>query len=295
VPPTYRSGQSDRPGNRRSSISIAVVLPSFGPDASPESIASVARTAEELDFYGLGVADHVLVPYGEPVRYERIFEVLTTLAYAAALTHRIRLISAILVLPMRNPFIVAKQAATIDVMSGGRLTLGVAAGWNRAEFENVGAEFAGRGGRLDEQIQLIRHLFSGSREPFRGAFYRYTGGAFEPLPIQGARLPILIGGSSDAALRRVASLGDSWQSDATDVDDFKERLALLRSYPGGRAVDVGARIRLGSTESEMREACREWIRAGARHLMLNFGSVKGYEDRMRLFTETVRPQILNAT
>src|SRR5262249_28311921 len=106
-------------------VTFNVVLPNFGYGSGRESIVKVATAAEELGYAGVGPADHVLVPHGEPERYERVFEAFTTLAYIAALTERIKLIPSIIVLPMRNPFLVAKVAATLDVLSGGRLILGL--------------------------------------------------------------------------------------------------------------------------------------------------------------------------
>src|ERR671924_861080 len=141
---------------------IHLAIPNYGRGSNPESILDVALEAEELGFDGIGTTDHLLVPKGEPERYERIFETLTVLAYLAARTRRVKLITTVLVVLMRNPFVAAKQAATIDQLSGGRLVLGMGSGWNEREFANVHADFRRRGRRLDEVIRLYRHLFSGS-------------------------------------------------------------------------------------------------------------------------------------
>jgi alkanesulfonate monooxygenase SsuD/methylene tetrahydromethanopterin reductase-like flavin-dependent oxidoreductase (luciferase family) len=120
--------------------------------------------------------------------YGRVFEPLVALAYVASQTRRIKLGTSVIVLPMRNPFVVAKQVATLDALSGGRVILGLAVGWSTEEFANVHAEFHGRGARLEESIRLFRHLWSGSRAGFEGPFYAYAGGVFDPVPSQGANL-----------------------------------------------------------------------------------------------------------
>src|SRR2546422_6381257 len=135
-------------------MQLHVAIPNFGRGSTPEAIAEIAEEAEELGFDGIGTTDHILVPKGHPERYERIFEALAVLAYLAARTRRVKLITTVVVLPMRNPFVVAKQAVTIDQLSGGRLVLGLGAGWNEREFANVHADFHDRGRRVDEALRL---------------------------------------------------------------------------------------------------------------------------------------------
>jgi probable F420-dependent oxidoreductase len=268
-----------------------VAIPNFGPGSAPEAIAEIAQEAEELGFDGIGTTDHLLVPRGQPERYERIFEALAVLAYLAARTDRVLLVTSVIVLPMRNPFVVAKQAATIDQLSGGRLVLGLGGGWNEQEFANVHADFRRRGRRLDEAIRLFRHLFSGSREPFRGDFYSYEDGVFDPLPVRREALPILLGGNSDAAVRRAARAADGWESTGIGPEAWRERLQLLRSEAAGRNVEAGARINLAGGAEEMLAEVRRWQEAGADHLMLGLGFTGGFLDRMRLFAREVMPAL----
>jgi probable F420-dependent oxidoreductase len=251
-------------------VEYHVTLPNAHPRGTVQSVVEVAEAAEELGFAGVWTTDHLLMPAG--ARYSRVLEPLVTLAFVAAKTSRVRLGTSVIVLPMRNPFVVAKQAATVDLVSGGRLTLGLGAGWSEPEFKNVGADFKTRGRRLDESIRLFRHLFSGSREPFRGEFYGYDDGVFDPLPAQGEHLPVLIGGNSEAALRRATRQGDLWQSTGLGPDDFRARAARLRRDLDGRTLELGARITLEGGLDEMRTQLEAWEGSGADHLLLSFAS-----------------------
>jgi probable F420-dependent oxidoreductase len=272
-------------------MQLHVAIPNFGQGATPEAMVEIAQDAEELGFDGIGITDHVLVPKGQPERYERIFEALVVLGYLAARTQRVQLITSVIVLLMRNPFVVAKQAATIDQLSGGRLVLGLGVGWNEQEFANVHAEFRNRGRRFDEALRLFRHLFSGSPEPFEGAFYGYQDGVFDPLPVRREKLPILLGGNSDAAVKRSARAADIWESTGIDPAAWHERVQLLRSKAAGREVEAGARIGLTGSTQEMLATVRAWDQAGADHLMIGFGFTAGFADRMRLFAREVMPAL----
>lgn len=272
-------------------MELHLAIPNYGRGSSSESILEIALEAEELGFDGIGTTDHLLVPKGQPERYERIFEAMTVLAYVAARTRRVKLITTVIVVLMRNPFALAKQAATIDQLSGGRLVLGLGAGWNEAEFANVHADFSRRGRRLSEVIRLYRHLFSGSREPFEGEFYSYQDGVFDPLPVRGAELPILLGGNSDAAVKRAARLADAWESTGLDIDAWRERASLARSESVNRQLDVGARINLSGGPKEMLAELTRWQAAGADHLMLALGFSEGFAERMRLLAREVLPAL----
>jgi probable F420-dependent oxidoreductase len=263
-----------------------VTLANAVPGARLEDLVEVAVAAEELGFAGIWTTDHLLMPAGD--RYSAVIEPLVVLAYLAARTTRVRLGTSVIVLPMRNPFVVAKQAASIDLLSSGRLTLGLGAGWSEPEFRNVGADFHTRGRRLDESIRLFRHLFSGSKEPFQGDFYGYEDGVFEPLPVQRERLPIMIGGNSEAALKRALRYGDVWQSTALGPDQFRPKAERLRREVEGRSLELGARVTLRGGLEEMREQIRAWEGSGADHLLLGFSGPPGeYVDYMRQLSAEV--------
>jgi probable F420-dependent oxidoreductase len=269
-------------------MKIHLVLPNFGPGCTASSIGEIAVAGERLGFDAIATTDHVLVPKGEPERYERIFESLTVLGYLSAITSHVGLMTSVIVPLMRNPFVVAKQAATVDQLSGGRLTLGLGVGWVEQEFANVHADFRRRGARFDELLRLYRHLFSGSREPFEGEFYGFEDGVFDPLPVHREHLPILLGGTSDAAVRRAARTADIWQATQIGPAEWQGRVALLRSQAGGRPVEVGARIVLTGDPVATSDELRVWQDAGADHVLVTLGFTEGFLGRMEEFAELMQ-------
>lgn len=264
---------------------LDVVLPSESADLPPGALVAAARAAEGLGYGRVLLPDHLLPP-GEyrPDAYGGVYEPLTTLAHLAAHTERVGLSMSVLVLPLREPVLVAKQAATVDRLSGGRLTLGIGVGWDRAEYAAVGADFATRGARADEALRLLRHLFEGDG-PFHGRFTSFDQGVFAPRP--GRRVPILVGGMSDAALRRAAALGDEWQAVTPDADEFARKVARLREF-GDRDVVVGTRVAWTGGDSELRvvvEQVRALREAGAQRVAVWFGHPDGFTDRMARFLD----------
>jgi probable F420-dependent oxidoreductase len=205
-------------------MQFSVLLPQFGPLArgpdTAERIRKVAVLADRLGYHVLFTAEHIIFPatittpypYGGRFPFpvdDPIIDVVATLAFAAGITTRVRLSSSVLVLPYRNPVVLAKELASIDVLSGGRLLLGVAAGWLKEEFDMIGVPFAERGRRTDEAIAVLRALWTEPRVTFHGRFTQLDDAMFFPKPVQQPP-PIWIGGGSPAALRRVARLGDGW-------------------------------------------------------------------------------------
>jgi probable F420-dependent oxidoreductase len=257
-------------------------LGNFGVNAEPTAMGESARAADELGFRALWGADHLLPP-PQATQFGRVFEPLISLAYVASITSRIRLGTSVIVLPMRNPFVVAKQVATLDALSGGRVILGIGVGWSVEEFANVHADFRTRGARMEESIRLFRHLWSGSTAAFSGRFYAYDGGLFDPLPAQGAGLPLMIGGRSDAALQRVARHAAIWQTTSVPVGEFPTYAARIRGYPGGERVEVGAVLAFNGDLPAAHTAIDEWTAAGAQHLSVNFGPADGRLERMKAF------------
>src|SRR5262245_19005674 len=232
-------------------------LGNFGAHADAAAIGETARAADELGFRALWSADHVLPPPSQQ-QFGRVFEPLVSLGYVASITRRIRLGTSVIVLPMRNPFVVAKQVATLDALSNGRVILGIGVGWSTDEFGNVHATFHDRGARLEESIRLFRHLWSGTTEPFEGRFYGYPGGLFDPVPAQGQDLALLIGGRSDVVLKRVARHARFWQTTSIPVAEFPSYVARIRAEPGGDQVEVGAVHAYTEDHGELRAAIERW-------------------------------------
>ena len=273
-------------------MDIHVALPNGHRGVTLGQLSQITEVAEELGFNGVWPLDHVLVGPDLKDVYSWVIEPMTLLGYLAARTSRIRLGTSVIVLGMRNPFVVAKQAATLDLLSSGRFTLGLGAGYSEPEFRNVGASVVWheRGKRLDEAIRLFRHLWSGKEAPFDGQFYKYEEGYFGPPPPQGERLPILIGGNSDAALKRAATLGDIWQSTRLKPDEFALKAEQLRGYANGRRVELGARTSLIGEPDTILARVRAFREAGAQHVCAYFGStVEDFVPGMRTFAREVMP------
>jgi probable F420-dependent oxidoreductase len=212
-------------------MDYGLCLPNFPDGASREGMEAAAATAERLGWSTVWTTDHVLVANEDASEYGRIFEAVLSLAWIGARYERVRLGTSVIVVPQRNAVLLAKELATLDVLSGGRVIAGVGGGWSSPEFRNLGLadRFAVRGAYLDETIRLWRHLWSGSTEPFAGRFHIIDDYVFDPLPVQGADLPIVVGGRADAALRRAGRLGDWYQSSATSAARYAERVPVIRA------------------------------------------------------------------
>jgi len=209
-----------------------IALPNFTDVATPQAIEAAAAVAERLGWDAVWTTDHVLVDRSEDAADYRInYDAIETLAWVGARHPSVRLGTSVLVVPQRNAVILAKELATLDALSGGRVVAGVGVGWNAREFANLAAEerFAVRGAYLSETIALWRHLWSGSTEPFKGRFHAFDDFTFGPLPPQGASLPIWIGARTDAALRRVGRLADGYHSSATSPEAYARRLPVIRA------------------------------------------------------------------
>jgi probable F420-dependent oxidoreductase len=276
-------------------VEVFAVLPTYGPASSGPTIFECARAAEELRFDGVATTDHILVPpgpAGQPDQFERVFDVLTTLSSIATVTSRVKLVTSIVVLPMRDPFLVAKQVATIDQFSAGRVVLGLAVGYNEQEFRNVGAEFAHRGQRFEESLHLLRHLFAGSADPFEGDFYGYQNGSFDPRPYENRILPVMLGGNSDRALQRAAKFADMWQCNPfLSPQDFPSRRDRLQDYAHGRGVRPGARMYVSGSSRDMLSACCAYRDAGAEHLTIEFFPPGDPLGQLRAFGRDVLPAL----
>jgi probable F420-dependent oxidoreductase len=183
-------------------------LPNYSGLGDRESMIAIAEKAEELGYSSLWPSDHILIPASLPEPFGNLLETFTTLSYLAARTQTIGLGTGILVLPQRDPLLVAKQAATVHHLSGGRLTLGVGVGWIAQEYSYLRTDFGDRGRLADEYIAAIRVLFESDRPVFHGEHINFSDALFSPRPR--VPIPIVVGGSSRAALRRAATLGDGW-------------------------------------------------------------------------------------
>ena len=213
-------------------MKLSVEFPSVSYREGPAAVAGLARAIERIGYDHIDVFDHVVMgvpiegrPRGPYNAAMPILEALMALSYIAAVTSRVTLGTEVLVLPQRQPTLVAKQLSTLDTLSGGRVRLGIGVGWQESEYEALGENFRTRGARMDEAIRLLRAYWTDAEVSFQSAHYPTVAMAMEPKPPQGGRLPIWIGGSSEAAYRRVGRLGEGWLASRV-TDAASARLAI---------------------------------------------------------------------
>src|SRR5580693_4314717 len=208
-----------------------VVFPQIEFGSDPQAIKDYAQTAEGLGYDYLLVYDHILSAHPErerkltgPYTNQHPFhEPMVLFGFLAGVTKRLQLTTGILILPQRQTALVAKQAAEIDVLSGGRLRLGIGLGWNHVEYEALGEDFRTRGRRVEEQVEVLRKLWTQPLVNFRGANHVIDNAGLNPMPIQ-RPIPIWFGGSAEPAIKRAAKLADGWMPAGRKPDDAVKRL-----------------------------------------------------------------------
>jgi probable F420-dependent oxidoreductase len=259
---------------------IGVAFPTTEIGTDPAAIRDFAQAAEELGYDHITIIDHVLQagkPAGDDWRayYSRdnmFHEPFVTLGFLAAVTERIGLATAILILPQRPAVLVAKQAAELDVLCRGRLRLGVGLGWNELEFDALGQNFKNRGRRMVEQVALMRRLWTEELVTFEGEWHRIADSGINPLPVQ-RPIPVWVGAFAAPAIRRAAAVADGWfvnprldpdDTAARSIEIFREAAAAAGRDPAGLGLD--ATIHLGNRGSQEWGALVEgWKRLGVSH------------------------------
>ncbi len=218
-------------------MKVGIAFANIGPFGSAEGAAAVGRAAEAAGIDSLWTVEHVVYPdeYGSTYPYDDsgrmamapdtdLTDPLTWLTWVGAHTSTLRLATGILILPERNPVVLAKQLGTMDALTGGRIDLGIGVGWLREEFDALGIPWERRGARTDEYVAAMRTLWSGNSVSFDGDFVSFSGVSSNPKPVNGS-VPIVIGGHSDAAARRAGRLGDGFWPGKGDLD---HRLDVMR-------------------------------------------------------------------
>ncbi len=274
-------------------MDFGLVLPTLHAGASAEGIEAAAEAAERVGWSTVWTTDHVLVERASAAEYGRIFEAILTLAHIGARHPRLKLGTSVIVVPQRQAVVLAKELATLDALTRGRVIAGVGIGWNAIEFANLGASdrFHQRGAYLDETVRLWRHLWGGVTTPFRGRFHDLEDFVFEPLPAHGADLPIWFGGRAPAALQRAGRLGDGYHSTSTPPADYARRIPVLRgaaTAAGRPMLTLSARVHvvpdgapaapdddyaLRGTPDQIRAGIADWESIGVTDLALYFESV----------------------
>jgi len=262
-------------------VQIGVTFPQSEIGADPKAIRDYAQAAADLGYEHILAYDHVLG--ADPSNREgwrgythdtMFHEPLTLFGYLAAITRRLELVTGVIVLPQRQTALVAKQAAEVDVLSRGRLRLGVGIGWNTVEYEALGEDFSTRGARIEEQIEVMRLLWTQEVVSYKGNYHRIDEAGINPLPVQ-RPIPVWMGARADVGLRRTARVADGWFPLGPPDDRMREALKRLRSYveEAGRdpeSVEIEARLDVGrvSPEEWVRQT-EAWRSLGATHISVN--------------------------
>jgi probable F420-dependent oxidoreductase len=294
-------------------MKLGAIFPQTECGADIQAIGQFVRAVEELGFDHLFVADHVLGadprvhahPSLATYSHEApVHEALTLMAYLAAITSRLTLATGILILPQRQTALVAKQAAQIDVLSGGRLRLGIGVGWNAVEFEALNETFENRGRRSAEQVAVLRALWTEPLVTFRGEFHRISHAGLNPMPIQ-RPIPIWFGVGSrdhpvppDAALRRIARLADGWSPNFAPDAQGRALVGRVHDYAreAGRdpsRLPLEGRIRLAGQDADgWTKQVEAWKALGATHLIAEPRGAKlhfpdGHLEALRRFKATM--------
>jgi probable F420-dependent oxidoreductase len=304
-------------------VEIGISVPQLDPAAPPQAMLRFCRDAEAAGFDGLWFSEHVVVPREMNSKYTLTrkptviasdslrdvmgvnLELLTTLAAAAAVTSRIRLGTSVAVLPLRNPVVNARQLATIDLLSGGRVAYGVGAGWLREEAEALGMPWDRRGARMEEHIALLRALWYSDEQwtSFAGEFSSFPD--IDPSPRPAGVIPILIGGHSDRAIERAARIGDGWIGASMSPERLTAALQQLETACRGhhRAFEqlflvCGTRLTFGPGEDSRQIVDRlgAYASTGIHHATVSLGTrdPSRFPDELCRWSEEVLPHLARA-
>ena len=223
-------------------MKFGIIFANAGPFGEPDVTAGLAQLAEEHGFESLWTVEHTVVPAGYASKYPydesgkmpggdevSITDPLIWMTWVAAVTTRLRVATGILILPQRNPVTLAKELATLDVLSGGRVDLGIGVGWLREEFEALGVPFESRGARTDEYVAAMRALWNDDPATFKGEFVAFERCHSNPKPVQPGGIPIVIGGHSQAAARRAGRLGNGFFPGRYRDEELRPLLETMRA------------------------------------------------------------------
>ena len=287
-------------------MQLGAIFPQTEIGADPAAVKDFAQAAEALGYEHLLVFDHVLgadaskrAEWNRPYSSRDLFhEPFVLFGYLAAVTERIEMCTGIIILPQRQTALVAKQTAEVDVLTGGRLRLGIGVGWNEVEYEALGETWQNRGRRSAEQIEVLRLLWTQEVVNYEGRYHRITHAGINPLPVQ-RPIPVWFGGGAPQVVRRIARLGDGWfpqfQPDGAGQERIAEMRALAQGY-GRNPADIGIEGRVALMDSsnpdDWNRLAAAWDEAGATHLSINTmrAGLQGPDqhiDAIRRFKEAV--------
>jgi len=307
-------------------------IPTRGSLGTLDTVRRLGQAADEYQYDSIWITDHIVIPKATKSKYpyspdgsldleaaQHYLDALTVMSYLAGVTERVALGSSVLILPYRNPMLVAKMVATLDVLSRGRVILGVGVGWMREEFQALNlTTFEERGAATDEYIHILRELWTKEWPSYKGRFYSFDEIRFYPKPVQRPHPPIWIGGHTKAAIRRAARLGDGWhpiglrppaglspdeyakaaadlrsQAEAADRDPRKITLSFRAPIKFTDSAASAARTPFIGSRDQIVEDIRAYQRLGVSHLIFDFAgsSVDAIVEQLHRFAEEVRPAV----
>ena len=262
-------------------MQLGVVFPQTEIGSDPGAVRDYAQAAEALGYEHLLVFDHVLgadaskrEEWNRPYSHVDTFhEPFVLFGYLAGITEKLQMTTGILILPQRQAALVAKQAAAVDVLTGGRLRLGIGVGWNDVEYEALGESFRNRGRRCEEQIELMRALWTQNIVNFEGRYHKVTHAGINPLPVQ-QPIPVWFGGGADQVVERIGRLGDGWFPQFQPDSAGQERIGQMRELAtkAGRNPDnigIEGRLNYADGADAWNRAAEAWAECGATHLSIN--------------------------
>ena len=289
-------------------MKFGIAVPNFGAYAKREQILEISVLAEELRYDSLWVSDHIIIPGSHEGFGDTFLDPLVTLTYIAANTDRIELGTSVLILPYRNPLVLAKMVSTLDTLSQGRVILGIGAGWLEDEFEALGVNFKERGKVTDEYIEIMKELWTSENPEYSGDYIEFSNIKFLPKPYRKPYPPIWVGGESTGAMKRAVKYGDGWHPVGLTPGAFREKaeylnsllpaekrdgfsLTLRRNIEINEGRELSADDTLRGGREKITKGIREYRDAGVIHLILYIlaGDYKGILNTLRVFAEEIRP------
>jgi probable F420-dependent oxidoreductase len=290
-------------------MKFGIAVPNFGAFATREQITEIAVLSEELLYDSLWVSDHVIIPASHKVFGDTFLDPLVTLAHIAGSTNKIELGTSVIILPYRNPLVLAKMVSTLDTLSRGRVILGIGAGWLEEEFKALGVPFGERGKITDEYIEIMRELWTSDDPEYSGEYARFSDIKFLPKPERKPHPPVWVGGESRKAMERAARYGDGWHPFGLTPGAFREKAEYLKTLLPPekkegfvmslrRNIEINDKREFGAEETlrggmeKIAGGIKEYGEAGVDHLILYIlgRNFKAILRTLRVFAEEIRPE-----
>lgn len=289
-------------------MKFGYVLPNYGDKISGDELLEISSVCEEVGFDSVWATDHIIVPTELRVPYGQLIEPLTLLSFIGSRCQKVKLGTSCVVLPQRNPVLFAKQSAALDVLSKGRVILGLGAGWAEKEFGFLNADFRRRGRVMDECIALMRVLWEDDVVNFEGRFFRVSDALFLPKPVRGG-IPVWIGGNGPTSIERVLKLGDGWHPVGPDIEGFSAGASRIREAKKAATLSMrmttdvrkrreeyaGAngerRVAVSGTAAEIRKDIDAYARAGLEYYCASINHPAAAEvvkDLRRFASDVIR-------